>query len=86
MARLCWTMGMVEKIQEPYIKNDAKKDDTLNLGRAVAKILRRHGVIVDETRTKDITVSLKERSNFEKKGRYDYFSILHRNAFKTRES
>ena len=59
-----------------------RKDDTLNLGRAVAKILRRHGVIVDETRTKDITVSLEERSNFENKGRYDYFISFHRNAFK----
>ena len=34
-----------------------------------------------KTRTKDITVSLKERSaNFEKKGRYDYFISFHRNV------
>ena len=50
------------------------------------KELRRHGVIVDETRTKDITMSLRERSNFEKKGNYDYFISFHRNAFKPEQA
>ncbi len=82
MARLCFDYGYGGEDPGAIYKERCEKDDTLNLGRAVAKILRRHGVIVDETRTKDITVSLKERSNFEKKGRYDYFISFHRNAFK----
>lgn len=82
MARLCLDYGHGGEDPGAIYKERCEKDDTLNLGRAVAKILRRHGVIVDETRTKDITVSLKERSSFEKSGRYDYFISFHRNAFK----
>ncbi|NLK94756.1 MAG: N-acetylmuramoyl-L-alanine amidase, partial [Clostridiales bacterium] len=43
---------------------------------------RSHGVIVDETRTSDVTVSLQTRSNFENRNIYDYFISFHRNAFK----
>ena len=82
MSRLCFDYGHGGGDSGAIYKERCEKDDTLNLGRAVAKILRRHGVIVDETRSKDITVSLRERSNFEKKGRYDYFISFHRNAFK----
>jgi N-acetylmuramoyl-L-alanine amidase len=82
MARLCFDYGHGGDDPGAIYKGRCEKDDTLNLGRAVAKELRRYGVIVDETRTKDITVSLKERSNFERKGRYDYFISFHRNAFK----
>lgn len=48
--------------------------------------LRRHGVIVDETRTTDVTVSLNERSNFENRQSYDYFISFHRNAFKPEQA
>ena len=82
MARLCLDYGHGGEDPGAIYKGRCEKDDTLNLGRAVAKELRRCGVIVDETRTKDITVSLKERSSFEKSGRYDYFISFHRNAFK----
>ncbi len=67
-------------------KGRKEKDDVLSLGKAVAAELRRHGVIVDETRTKDETVSLKERSNLENKGSYDYFISFHRNAFKPEQA
>lgn len=67
-------------------KGRKEKDDNLKLGLAVAKELRRHGVIVDETRTKDTTLSLNERSNFEKRGNYDYFISFHRNAFKPEQA
>jgi len=82
MARLCLDYGHGGEDPGAIYKGRCEKDDTLNLGRAVAKELRRCGVIVDETRTKDITVGLKERSSFEKSGRYDYFISFHRNAFK----
>ena len=82
MVRLCFDYGHGGEDPGAIYKGRCEKDDTLNLGREVAKELRRYGVIVDETRTKDITVSLKERSSFEKSGRYDYFISFHRNAFK----
>lgn len=55
--------------------------DVLKLGQAVARIVRAAGVTVDETRTGDKTLSLAERSNLERKKRYDYFISFHRNAF-----
>ena len=63
-------------------KGRKESDDNLKLGLAIGKELRRHGIIVDETRTRDKTMSLKERSNMENKGSYDYFISIHRNAFK----
>lgn len=63
-------------------KGRKEKDDVLSLGKAVAAELRRHRVIVDETRTGDKTVSLQERVNIEKRKNYDYFISFHRNAFK----
>lgn len=82
MIRLCFDYGHGGNDPGASYKGRKEKDDVLKLGLAVVKELRRHGVKVDETRTKDLTVSLKERSNFEKKGNYDYFISFHRNAFK----
>jgi N-acetylmuramoyl-L-alanine amidase len=45
-------------------------------------VLRRHGVIIDETRAADVSVSLKARCDFENMGSFDYFISFHRNAFK----
>jgi N-acetylmuramoyl-L-alanine amidase len=59
-----------------------ESEDVLAVGREVATILRHHGVIVDETRVADVSLSLKERSDFENKGKYDYFISFHRNASK----
>lgn len=55
--------------------------DVLAIGRAVAAEIRRHGVLLDETRSTDKTVSLRERSNMENRKKYDYFISFHRNAF-----
>ena len=82
MAKLCLDYGHGGEDPGAIYKGRCEKDDVLNIGKEVAKELRRHGVIVDETRTKDKTMSLRERSNFEKSGRYDYFISFHRNAFK----
>lgn len=67
-------------------KGRKEKDDVLKLGLAVAKELRSYGILIDETRTKDLTLSLKERSDFEKKKQYDYFISFHRNAFKAEKA
>lgn len=86
MIRLCFDYGHGGNDPGASYKGRKEKDDVLKLGLAVVKELRRHGVKVDETRTKDLTVSLKERSNFEKKGNYDYFISFHRNAFKPEQA
>ncbi len=81
MARLCFDYGHGGNDPGAIYKGRKEKDDVLYIGKEVAKELRRHGVIVDEARRTDITMSLKERSNFENKGKYDYFISFHRNAF-----
>ena len=82
MARLCFDYGHGGNDPGAVYKGRKEADDVLSLGRAVAAVLRRHGVIVDETRTADVSLSLKERSDFENRGTYDYFISFHRNAFK----
>jgi len=62
-------------------KNRKESDDNLRLGQAIARLVRAAGVHVDETRTTDKTVSLIDRSNLERKKKYDYFISIHRNAF-----
>lgn len=86
MIRVCTDYGHGKSDPGASYKGRFEKDDVLKLGLAVAKEVRRHGVIVDETRTTDTTVSLSERSNFEKKGNYDYFISFHRNAFKPEQA
>ncbi len=56
------------------------------IAKGVAEELGRNGVVVDETRNADQTVSLKERSDLENRGAYDYFISLHRNAFKPEQA
>ena len=52
------------------------------LGQAVAKRLRAAGVVIDETRASNTTLSLEQRVKMEVKKKYDYFISFHRNAFK----
>ena len=82
MIRICLDFGHGGNDPGAVYNNRCEKDDVLKIGKSVAAELRRHGVIVDETRTEDITMSLKERSNFENKKKYDYFISFHRNASK----
>jgi N-acetylmuramoyl-L-alanine amidase len=82
MARLCFDYGHGGADPGAVYKGRKEKDDVLSLGRAVATEVRRHGVVVDETRTGDYAVSLKDRSNLENRKGYDYFISFHRNAFK----
>jgi len=61
--------------------NRKESNDVLSIGKEVAVEMRRHGVVVDETRTNDSTVNLNARSSYENKKDYDYFVSFHRNAF-----
>lgn len=82
MIRICCDAGHGGSDQGASYKGRFEKNDTLKLGMAVAKEVRRHGVKVDETRTRDQTVSLSARSSLERRKKYDYFISFHRNAFK----
>lgn len=68
--------------KDPGAVNGKRKesDDVLKLGKAVAKIVRAAGIKVEETRINDETLTLTERSNMERKKKYDYFISFHRNA------
>ena len=81
MARLCFDYGHGGEDSGAYYNGRRECDDVLNIGRQVAAEVRRHGVTVDETRTSDATVSLQDRSNFERRNSYDYFISFHRNAY-----
>jgi N-acetylmuramoyl-L-alanine amidase len=82
MARLCFDYGHGGSDPGAVYKGRKESDDNFSIGLEVAKELRRHGITVDETRTADVAVSLRQRSEFENKGNYDYFISFHRNAFK----
>lgn len=82
MARLCLDYGHGGSDPGAVYMARKEADDVLSLGRSVAEVLKRHGVLVDETRATDTTVSLNARSDFENRGAYDYFISFHRNAFK----
>ena len=82
MINLCFDYGHGGTDSGATYKGRKECDDVLRIGKAVAAQVRRHGVMVDETRTSDTTVSLGARSSFENKGSYDYFISFHRNAYK----
>lgn len=86
MARLCFDYGHGGADSGACYKGRKESNDVLSLGKAVAAEVRRRGVIVDETRTSDSTVSLNDRSNFENRNNYDYFISFHRNAYKPQKA
>ncbi len=86
MTRICFDYGHGGNDPGAVYKGRKESDDNLKLGLAVAKEVRRHGVIVDETRTTDKTMSLQTRSSIENKKNYDYFISFHRNAFKPEQA
>jgi N-acetylmuramoyl-L-alanine amidase len=81
MAKLCFDYGHGGEDSGAAYKGRKESEDVLRIGRAVASEVRRHGVVVHEIRTSDVTISLKERSDFENRNTYDYFISFHRNAF-----
>ena len=66
-------------------KGRHEADDVLSIGQAIAKRLRAAGVVIDETRTTNTTLSLEQRVKMELKKTYDFFISIHRNAFKPEE-
>lgn len=81
MSRLCFDYGHGGEDPGATYNGRRESDDVLSLGKEIAAEVRKHGVVVDETRTSDTTVSLSDRSNFENENIYDYFISFHRNAF-----
>lgn len=86
MAKLCFDYGHGGNDPGASYKGRREADDVIFIGRKIAEEVRRHGIIVDETRTSNATVSLQQRSNFENKNNYDYFISFHRNAFKPEQA
>lgn len=86
MASLCFDYGHGGSDPGAVYMGRKESDDVLSLGRAVASELRRHGVVIAETRISDMTVSLTQRSDFENRRVYDYFISFHRNAFKPEQA
>ena len=82
MNRLCFDYGHGGEDSGACYNGRKESNDVLSIGKVVALEIRRHSVIVDETRTSDTTVSLNNRSAFENKNTYDYFISFHRNAYK----
>lgn len=82
MSRLCFDYGHGGNDQGACYNGRKESNDVLAIGREIAKEVRRHGVVVDEIRATDATLSLQQRSNYENKSNYDYFISFHRNAFK----
>ncbi|WP_333887900.1 N-acetylmuramoyl-L-alanine amidase [Clostridium sp.] len=81
MTRLCFDYGHGGEDSGACYNGRKESNDVLDLGKSVAVEVRKYGVVVDETRTSDITVGLSERSSFENKNTYDYFISFHRNAY-----
>jgi len=81
MAKLCFDYGHGGNDSGAILSSRKESNDALSIGKEIAIEMQRHGVTVDETRTKDSTLSLKDRSSFENKKDYDYFISFHRNAF-----
>lgn len=82
MSRLCFDYGHGGNDPGACYNGRKESNDVLAIGREIAKEVRRHGVIVDEIRSADTTLTLQQRSNYENKSNYDYFISFHRNAFK----
>lgn len=86
MKRICFDYGHGGLDPGAVYQGRREKDDVLYIGRRIASEIIRHGVLVDETRTGDMDLSLRERTNFERQGKYEYFISFHRNAFRPEEA
>ena len=85
MVRLCFDYGHGGKDCGAIYKYRKESIDNLNIGMEVANRVRMFGIKVDETRTTDVIMGLKERVIFANNGKYDYFISFHRNAFRPEE-
>lgn len=86
MVRICFDYGHGGRDSGAMYKGRKESVDNLNIGIKVAERVRLFGIEVDETRTTDISMGLKERANLANNGKYDYFISFHRNAFRTEEA
>ncbi len=86
MAILCFDYGHGGRDPGATYKGRREKDDVLEVGSLTASYIRSYGVLIDEIRNYDKTISLKERSKYENKKNYDFFISFHRNAFKAEKA
>lgn len=86
MAMICLDYGHGGTDSGAVYRGRKEKDDNLQIGRAVANDLRKYGLVVDEIRKEDKSLSLKERSDFERRKDYDFFISFHRNAFQAEKA
>ncbi len=82
MKRVCFDYGHGGRDPGACYKGRREAQEVLKLGVEVAKRVRAHGIIVDETRKANETVSLWQRCQVERQKTYDYFISFHRNAYK----
>lgn len=82
MVRICFDYGHGGKDSGAIYNGRKESIDNLIIGMEVAKRVRIFGADVDEIRTTDVSIGLKERCVFANNGKYDYFISFHRNAFK----
>jgi len=82
MVRICFDYGHGGRDSGAVYQGRKESVDNLSIGIDIANRVRIFGVEVDEIRTSDVSLGLKERCIFANKGKYDYFISFHRNAFK----
>lgn len=67
----------------PGIGGRLEKEDVIRVGLLIADKLRNQGIIVDESRTTDQTLTLKQRTDMANAKKIDYFVSIHRNSHHT---
>lgn len=82
MVKICLDYGHGGRDPGASYKGRKESVDNLDLGMKLADRLRMSNLIVGETRTSDVDLTLNERVDFANRGSYHYFISLHRNAFK----
>lgn len=85
MIRICFDYGHGGRDSGATYKGRMESMDNLVVGMKVAERVRGFGVVVNETRTSDVSKSLNERCIFANNGKYDYFISFHRNAYNPEE-
>ncbi len=81
MKKICLDYGHGGYDPGASYKGRKESDDNILVGKILADILRKSGVEVVETRSKDTYVSLEERVRIANKEGVDWFISIHRNAF-----
>lgn len=79
--KICLDYGHGGKDSGAVCKGRKEADDVLKIGRAIKESLVKYGIQVDETRTDDRFLTLKERVELCNRKTYDFVISIHRNAY-----